>query len=59
MKQKSFKEILLMVDNACSDVFYNLGGMTNITYPYTAIIESATKIYIAQTNGNSENEVKE
>lgn len=43
MENKSFKEILRMVSNACNDVFYS--GTRGLG---EKIIESATRIYIAQ-----------
>ena len=46
MEIKSFKEIMIMITNACNDVFYSGSkGMGE------KIIECATQIYIAQFEG--------
>lgn len=47
MENKSFKEILRMIDDACIDVFY-----TGSKGKEDAVINSAAMIYGAQMNGN-------
>lgn len=43
MQKQSYKEILLMVGNACNTTFYN--GTRDIR---DSVVECATKIYIEQ-----------
>ena len=50
MENKSFKEILSMVKNACNDNFYS--GCRD--FPQTAL-ECATQIYIAQMKDGDNN----
>ena len=54
MENKSFKEILRMVSDACADVFYNGSKAHEDT-----VITCATKIYIAQMRDDEADEPKE